>query len=131
MEEVLARVEERLATIEVERGDVAGRLARVAEAIETGGTSPLLSRRLVELEAKAAELAKKAEDDVNMIEYTQAGLAAVRPDAASQRKALDDWNQKSRHDGKARARLAVVLRELLARVVLPADRALPPVVHFR
>jgi hypothetical protein len=130
METALAGVQEKAATLSIERADVATRLANIVAMVETGNPSTALPRRLAELERKAAELADEWESVENNIEAIQAGLATTRPTAERQRRALDDWNTKGRQDGRARQRLAVVLRELLSRVVLPADRTFPPVLHF-
>lgn len=119
----MKRLEEELASVEVQRQDVAVRLQRITEAIETGAKVGTLLDRMTALESQRGPLEDQAKEIRGRLDGERERLRSVSESAKASQGAFEDWKkqQGGKHRDESRHRLAVVLRDLLARIVLTSN----------
>lgn len=116
----MKRLEEELAGVEVQRESVALSLQRIVAAIETGVKLDTLVDRATELESQRGTLEGQAKEIRGRLDGERERLRSVSESAKASRGAFQDWKraQGGEHGEESRHRLAVVLRDMLARIVL-------------
>jgi DNA invertase Pin-like site-specific DNA recombinase len=136
----LARLEEKLATVEVDRQANTLKLQRITEAIEAGAKVSTLIERMKLLEGQRETFDRQAEEVRAQVEAERERVRTASVDAGEAKAAFVDWTKgKLKNDPTARHRLSVVLHRMLDRLILtttengrgPATEARKVEVVFR
>jgi DNA invertase Pin-like site-specific DNA recombinase len=111
----LAKLEENLASLEVERQTVAVGLKRIVDAIKAGVAIDSLTAEAKTLDARGRTLDGHAVDLRGRVEAERERLRGLREETKESKAAFTDWKSGGE---VARHRLAVVLRRMLKAIVL-------------
>lgn len=115
------RLEEELASLQVEHDSTRLRLARLVDAVETGAKVEALTDRITSLEALLRTQGERQEDMRGELGQEKARLRSAKETVQARRAAFEAWEAK-KNSPDSRVRLAQVLRDMVSKIVLSGER---------